>query len=71
MQVRGVSANVLTVRRNVKIIEGRMFQPGLSELVVGHNATKSYSGLTVGNRVQFGGGEWNIVGVFDAGGIVV
>jgi putative ABC transport system permease protein len=68
VQVRGVSANVLTVRRNVKIIEGRMFQPGLSELVVGHNATKSYSGLTVGNRVHFGGGEWSIVGVFDAGG---
>jgi len=68
VQVRGVSANVLAVRRNVKIIEGRMFQPGLSELVVGHNATKSYSGLTVGNQVRFGGGEWSIVGIFDAGG---
>lgn len=27
VQVRGVSPNVLTVRRNVKIIEGRMFRP--------------------------------------------
>jgi putative ABC transport system permease protein len=68
VQVRGVSANVLTVRRNVKIIQGRMFRPGLSELVVGHNATASYSGLTVGNKVRFGGGEWTVTGIFDAGG---
>jgi putative ABC transport system permease protein len=68
VQVRGVSPNVLTVRRNVKIIQGRMFRAGLSELVVGRNATNSYSGLTVGNQVRFGGGEWTVVGVFDAGG---
>src|SRR6202521_4559953 len=47
VQVRGVSSNVLTIRKNVKIIEGRMFQPGLSELVVGHNASRTYSGLTL------------------------
>lgn len=68
VQVRGVSANVLTIRRNVKIAEGRMFQPGLSELIVGRNASASYSGLTVGNSVAFGGGRWQVVGIFDAGG---
>jgi putative ABC transport system permease protein len=68
VQVRGVSANVLTIRRNVKIAQGRMFQPGLSELVVGSNANKTYSGLTLGNTVDFGGGHWRVVGVFDAGG---
>ena len=68
VQVRGVSANVLTVRRNVKIIQGRMFRPGLSELVVGRNATNSYSGLREGDHVRFGGGEWAVVGIFDAGG---
>jgi putative ABC transport system permease protein len=68
VQVRGVSANVLTVRRNVKIIQGRMFRPGLSELVVGRNATNTYSGLTEGNHVRFGGGDWTVVGIFDAGG---
>jgi len=68
VQVRGVSPAVLTVRRNVKIIQGRMFQPGLSELVVGRYATNSYSGLTLGNKVRFGGGVWTIVGIFDAGG---
>ena len=68
VQVRGVSANVLTIRRSVKIVQGRMFQPGLAELIVGKNATNSYSGLTVGNTVNFGGGHWQVVGIFDAGG---
>ncbi|MGA2353321.1 MAG: ABC transporter permease [Terriglobales bacterium] len=68
VQVRGVSANVLTIRKNVKIAEGRMFQPGLAELVVGKNASNSYSGLTLGNTVNFGGGHWQVVGIFDAGG---
>ncbi len=68
VQIRGVSSNVLSIRRNVKIIEGRMFQPGLSELVVGKNANTTYAGLTLGNTVNFGGGHWQVVGVFDAGG---
>ncbi len=68
VQVRGVSQNVLTVRRNVKIIQGRMFQPGLSELIVGRYARTTYSGLDLGSHVKFGGGEWTVVGVFDAGG---
>ena len=45
-----------------------MFQPGLSELIVGKNASTTYGGLTVGNTVNFGGGQWKVVGVFDAGG---
>lgn len=68
VQVRGVSANVLTIRKNVKIAQGRMFQPGLAELIVGRNASSSYSGLTLGNTVNFGGGHWQVVGIFDAGG---
>jgi putative ABC transport system permease protein len=68
VQVRGVSANVLRIRTFVKVDQGRMFQPGLSELVVGKNASKTYSGLTLNNIVNFGGGHWKIVGVFDAGG---
>lgn len=68
VQIRGVSANVLDIRKNVKVIQGRMFRPGLSELTVGKNANSTYSGLTVGNTVNFGGGRWQVVGVFDAGG---
>ena len=68
VQVRGVSGEALQVHENVKIIAGRFFQPGLNELVVGKNAIHSYTGLDLGKTVRFGGGQWTIVGVFDAGG---
>jgi len=68
VQVRGVSPNVLRIRTFVKMSEGRMFQPGLSELIVGKNATKTYSGLKLGDTIALGGGSWKVVGVFDAGG---
>jgi putative ABC transport system permease protein len=68
VQVRGVSSNVLRIRNFVKIARGRMFTPGLSELVVGKNASTTYSGLTLGSAVKFGGGSWQVVGIFDAGG---
>jgi putative ABC transport system permease protein len=68
VQVRGVSPNVLEIRTFVKIAQGRMFQAGLTELVVGSNAAKTYAGLNLGNTVNFAGGRWKVVGVFDAGG---
>ncbi|HUE56457.1 MAG TPA: FtsX-like permease family protein [Candidatus Udaeobacter sp.] len=68
VQIRGVSKNVLEIRNKVKIVEGRMFQPGLTEVVVGKNANVSYSGLTVGNTISLGSVKWKVVGVFDAGG---
>jgi putative ABC transport system permease protein len=68
VQVRGVSPKALEVRNQVKLSEGRFFQPGLFELVVGRNATHSYTGLELGNSIKFGGATWTVVGVMDAGG---
>jgi putative ABC transport system permease protein len=68
VQIRGVSAKAIQVHENVKIVAGRLFRPGLNELVVGKNATRSYTGLEVGKTVRFGGGQWTIVGQFDSGG---
>jgi putative ABC transport system permease protein len=68
VQVRGVSPQVLAVRDSVKMVQGRMFEPGRNELIVGRNAVSSYSGLELGDKVRFGGGDWTVVGVFDAGG---
>src|ERR1700690_2018917 len=68
VQVRGLSEEVLKVRKNVHMIEGRFFQPGLAELVIGRNVPSTYQGLELGKTISFGGGTWNIVGVFDAGG---
>jgi len=68
VELRGVSPNVLEIRRNVKIVEGRMFQPGLTELIVGKNARSTYSGLTLGSTIGLGTLRWQVVGIFDAGG---
>jgi putative ABC transport system permease protein len=67
VQVRGVSARALEVRRGVRVVEGRFLEPGLAELVVGRNAARTYTGLGLGSVVRFGGGDWKVVGVFDAG----
>ena len=68
VQVSGVSEETLKVRPNIKIIEGRFFQPGLAELVIGKNVESTYEGLEFGKPINFGGQTWNVVGVFDAGG---
>jgi putative ABC transport system permease protein len=68
VQVRGVSPNVLAVRPFVTMEGGRMFQPGLTELIVGKNASKTYAGMKLGDTLRLGGGHWKVVGVFDAGG---
>ncbi len=67
VQVRGVSPKALAVR-NIKVVSGRFFRPGLDELVVGRNVAGTYAGFNLGNTVRFGGGTWTVVGVFDAGG---
>src|SRR5213592_4867712 len=51
VELRGVSPNVLEIRKQIKIVQGRMFKPGLAEIVVGKNANVSYSGLTLGNTM--------------------
>jgi putative ABC transport system permease protein len=68
VQVRGVSPKAVAVRPTVRVVAGRLFEPGLTELVVGRNVEGAYAGLELGKTVRFGGGTWTVVGVFDAGG---
>jgi putative ABC transport system permease protein len=67
---RGVQQGAFAVRDNVKISEGRMFEPGKNEIVVGRAAQSEFVGLNVGETIRFGQTEWAIVGSFDAGGSV-
>jgi putative ABC transport system permease protein len=68
VELRGVSPNVLEIRKQVKIAEGRMFHGGIAEVIVGKNATKTYSGLKIGDTISLGTQRWQVVGIFDAGG---
>jgi len=68
VQIRGLSQRVLEVRPTVRVREGRFFQPGLAELVVGKNAVTTYRGFGLGETIEIGGQDWRVVGVFDSGG---
>jgi putative ABC transport system permease protein len=59
---------VRDVRQRARLVEGRMFEPGLAELIVGRNAVRTYQGLENGSTLKLGGGTWKVVGVFDSGG---
>ena len=64
--VRGVSPLGLQLRSQVRIVEGRMFRPGASEVVVGNSVAHDFSGVGVGQTLRFAQREWLIVGRFDA-----
>jgi putative ABC transport system permease protein len=68
--LRGVSEHALKVRPEVKIVEGRMFNSGTNEIVVGRAASQQYEALAVGRTVRWGEGTWQVVGVFDTNGSV-
>lgn len=68
--LRGVSVGALQVRPGLKIVEGRMFQPGTNEIIVGRAASRQFAGLSVGTSVRWGEGSWQVVGIFDTGGSV-
>jgi len=63
--IRGVSSNVFKVRDKVKLTKGRLFTPGLLELVIGKNAVMLYKNTEPGNKLVFGGQTWTVVGSFD------
>jgi putative ABC transport system permease protein len=65
--VRGVTPDSMTMRP-VKITQGRMWQPGLSEVIAGNLISEKYSGCGVGETFRMGGREWKVVGTFDASG---
>jgi putative ABC transport system permease protein len=66
--LRGVQPAAFAVRKNFRVIEGRRFEPGRNEVVVGQGAAKEFAGLDVGHRLRFGENEWLVVGVFADGG---
>ena len=68
--LRGVSPRVLEVRPEVKIVEGRMFESGRNEIIVGRAASRQFANLSVGSSVRWGENTWQVVGIFDANGSV-
>jgi len=66
--VRGVEPVALEVHRDVRIVEGRMFEPRLHEVIVGRGVVGRYQGAALGQEIAFGRGRWKVVGIFESGG---
>lgn len=65
--VRGLPPIGLTLRPQVRIVQGRMFMPGSSEIVVGSSVARQFAGVEIGQQLSFAGRKWTVVGRFDAG----
>ena len=66
--VRGVLPVALKVHERVRIVEGRMFNPSVNEVIVGKGLSGRYRDCTLGSSLHFGRGTWKVVGLFEAGG---
>jgi putative ABC transport system permease protein len=66
--VRGVTPAGIAIRTEIKLTEGRMFTPGLRELIAGRGAQSEFAGLEVGDEVMLRDGPWSVVGTFTAAG---
>ncbi len=66
--LRGVEPMAFSVRSDVDIIQGRPFEWGRNEVIVGSGAVREFEGLELGGRIPVGKEEWIVVGIFEANG---
>lgn len=66
--LRGVEPAALEVRDHLKIVQGRMFEWGKDEVIVGWGAAQEFAGLEVGSELKVGRYQWPVVGMFSANG---
>jgi putative ABC transport system permease protein len=66
--LRGVGPRAGALRPELRIVEGRMFRPGVNEVIAGRALSGQFKGLGVGDRVSTGSAQWTVVGVFTTDG---
>jgi putative ABC transport system permease protein len=70
LSLRGVTGNAAGLRPGFKITQGRMFEPGTNEMVVGAGVLREFKGFDLGNEMQFSATRWKVVGIFEVPGTV-
>jgi putative ABC transport system permease protein len=66
--LRGVGPEGFALRPEVKLVSGRMFNPGAHELIVGRAAQAEFDGLAAGSQVSLPEGDWTVTGSFESDG---
>src|SRR5262244_3894290 len=67
---RGVQPAAFAIRDEVRIVEGRLYERGVREVIVGRKAARQFAGLDVGSRIAFRDSDWTVVGMFASDGDV-
>src|SRR5262249_46484872 len=67
---RGVAPAAFAIRDELRMVEGRRFERGVREVIVGRKASRQFAGLDVGSRIAFRDSDWTVVGIFETGGDV-
>jgi putative ABC transport system permease protein len=63
----GTTANLTQLRPEIRLTDGRMFQPGLHELIASNPCRRQFTGFEIGDRRSIRGIDWSVVGHFDEG----
>jgi len=66
INLRGIAPMGIKMR-DVSIVQGRWFDEGKREVVVGRGLHAVRDGTEIGDKISFGRGDWEVVGIFDAG----
>jgi putative ABC transport system permease protein len=66
--MRGIEPLGMTIREEASIVEGRMFEFGTTEVVVGRGASGQFVNLALGDTIVSGQNRWQVVGIFEADG---
>jgi len=67
--MRGIDVPVgLELRPEIEVVEGRVFQPGLREILVSRSVSRRFDGMQLGRTINVSRADWKIVGIFDSDG---
>ncbi len=70
ISLRGVTSGAMAMREGFSITEGRMFEPGTNELIVGAGVLREFTGFELNREITFGASKWKVVGAFEVPGTV-
>ena len=65
---RGVDDRAFEVRKGVRIVTGRKFTSGASEVIIGRRIAERFVNMDIGDSLEFGGRKWAVVGHFASDG---
>jgi putative ABC transport system permease protein len=72
LQIRGVDANVLALRPNVRVTAGRAIQPNTREAIIGRAVVGKQDGLVLGGSFELAPARpVTVVGIFESDGSVL